>query len=149
MYRHPSSVFALFEKNFLHVLDFLNERKKDYVIGGDVNINLLKCDQHTIDYLNCISSVGVKQFVNSPTRYSADFSSNSLIDHVYSNIDFKILNVGVVNYDVSDHMPVVCEIICEKTKTEAFNQKYIQDFSTFDVGVFLNSLRMKLQHMNL
>ena len=149
VYRHPSSVFALFEKNFLHVLDFLNERKKDYVIGGDVNINLLKCDRHTIDYLNCISSVGVKQFVNSPTRYSADFSSNSLIDHVYSNIDFKILNVGVVNYDVSDHMPVVCEIICEKTKTEAFNQKYIQDFSTFDVGVFLNNLRMKLKNMSL
>ena len=48
-----------------------------------------------------------------------------------------------------DHLPVVCKIICEKTKTEAFNQKYIQDFSTFDVGVFLNSLRMKLQNMSL
>ena len=114
-----------------------------------MNINLLKCDQHTVNYLNCISNVGVKQFVNSPTRYSADFSSYSLIDHVYSNFDCKILNVGVVNYNVSDHMPVVCEIVCEKPKTVTFNQKYVQDFSSFDVWVFLNSLRMKLQHMRL
>ena len=48
LYRHPSSVFALFEKNFLRALDYLCERKKDYVIGGDVNINLLKCDRLTI-----------------------------------------------------------------------------------------------------
>ena len=68
---------------------------------------------------------------------------------MYSNLDCKIQNVVVVNYDVSDHMPVVCEIISEKAKTEAFNQKYVQDFSTFDVGVFLNSLRMKLQNMSL
>ena len=46
-------------------------------------------------------------------------------------------------------MPAVCELICEKPKTETFNQKYVQDFSTFDVGVFLNSLRMKLQNMRL
>ena len=40
----------------------------------------------------------------------------------------------MVNYDVSDHMPVVCEIICRKTETKTFNQKYVQDFSTFDVN---------------
>ena len=68
---------------------------------------------------------------------------------MYSNLHCKILNVGVLNYDVSDHMPVVCEIICETTKIEVFNQKYIQNFSTFDVGVFLNNLRMKMQNMSL
>ena len=46
-------------------------------------------------------------------------------------------------------MPVVCEIISEKPKTVTFNQKYVQDFSSFDVGVFLNILRMKLQNMRL
>ena len=46
-------------------------------------------------------------------------------------------------------MPVVCKIICKKTKTETFNQKYVKYFSTFDVGVFSNSLRMKLQNMKL
>ena len=66
--------------------------------------------------------------------------------HDQSNLDCKILNVGVVSY-VFDHMPVVCEIICEKAKTETFIKKYVQDFSTFDVEFFLSSLRMKLQSM--
>ena len=57
--------------------------------------------------------------------------------------------VDVVNYFMSDHMLAMYEIICEDTKIEAFKQKYVQDFSIFDVGVFLNSLRMKLQNMRL
>ena len=47
------------------------------------------------------------------------------------------------------HIPVVRKIICEKTKAETLNQKFVQHFSTFDAGVFLNSLRMKLQNMKL
>ena len=43
-----------------------------------------------------------------------------------------------------NHIPVVCKFICGKTKTETYNQKYVQGISTFDVGVFLNCLRMKL-----
>ena len=53
----------------------------------------------------------------------------------------------MVNYDVSDHMPVVCETVCEKIKTETFNQKYVQEFSTFDVWVFLNNFRIKVQNI--
>ena len=52
-----------------------------------------------------------------------------------------------MNYDVSDHMPVVCETVCEKIKTETFNQKYVQEFSTFDVWVFLNNFRIKVQNI--
>ena len=54
LYRHPSSSFVQFQENFLRILDYLNGRNKDYIIGGDVNINLLKTDQRTIDYLECI-----------------------------------------------------------------------------------------------
>ncbi len=56
----------------LNVLDLLNEKKKCYIIGGDININLFSGDQHTRDNLDCISSAGALQFVDSPTRHSAD-----------------------------------------------------------------------------
>ena len=56
-------LYLLFLKKMIHVLDFLYERKNDYVISDDVNINLLKSDWHTLDYLNCISSVGVKNLL--------------------------------------------------------------------------------------
>ena len=113
-------LYLLFLKKMIHVLDFLYERKNDYVISDDVNINLLKSDWHTLDYLNCISSVGVRQFVNSQTRYSADFSNNSLFDYVYFNIDCKNLNVCVVNYD----MLIIC-MLCVKLFAKRLKLKLI------------------------
>ena len=114
LYRHPSSSFVQFQENFLRILDYLNGRNKDYIIGGDVNINLLKTDQRTIDYLECISCAGARQVVNTLTRYSCDYLSSSLIDHVYTSFRCDKLSVDVVNYDISDHMPVICEISCKK-----------------------------------
>ena len=73
----------------------------------------------------------------------------SLRKFCYSKLLQNSECVDVVNYFMSDHMLAMYEIICEDTKTEAFKQKYVQDFSIFDVGVFLNSLRMKLQNMRL
>ena len=80
---------------------------KIFIIGGDININLLKCDQRTVDYLDCIFCAGVRQVVNTPIRYSSDFSLSSMVNHVYNNFRCENLNVNVVNYDISDHMPCV------------------------------------------
>ena len=110
---------------------------------------MLNRDQRTCDYLDCISSAGALQFVDSPTRHSADYSSCSLIDHVYSSFDCGKLNVNVVDYDISDHMPVICEIKCEKSKNELCDLKSFQDFSKFEVGAFLNDLSVKLRNMSL
>ena len=90
-----------------------------------------------------------KNLVQGPGARKNCLVIESYIDHVYSDFDCKILNVGEVNYNVFDQMPVVCKVICKKTRTETFNQKYVQDFSTFDVGVFINSLRMELQKLRL
>ena len=49
VYRHPSSTFNTFKENFVKVLDKLNEKKRDFIIGGDVNINLFSRDQRTCD----------------------------------------------------------------------------------------------------
>ena len=149
VYRHPSSTFNTFKENFVKVLDKLNEKKRDFIIGGDVNINLFNRDQRTCDYLNCVSSAVAKQFVDSPTRLSSDCSSSSLIDHVYSSFGREKLNVNVVDYDISDHMPVVCEIKCLMNKNELCYQKSVQDFSKFDVGVFLNDLRRNLGKLKM
>ena len=113
------------------------KRKKCYITGGDINIIFLNRDQRTCDYLDCVSSAGALKFVDSPARHSADYSSCSLIDHVYSNFDCGI-NVNVVDYDISDYMLVFCEIKCEKFKNESCDLKSFQDFSNFKVGAFLN-----------
>ena len=116
MYIDIQPLHLILKKKILNVSDLLNEKNKYYIIGGDININLFNRDQRTFDYLECISSAGALQFVDSPTRYSADYSSSSLIDHIYSNFDYKKLNVNVMDYDISYHMPVIREIKCKMSK---------------------------------
>ena len=111
MYRHPSSTFSNFEEIFLKVLRILNE-KRFCNWWYNVNINLFKRDQCTCDFLNCISSAGAKQFVYSPTKLSSYCFSSSLIYLFYSSFWREKLNVNVVDYDISDHMPVICEFKC-------------------------------------
>ena len=78
--------------------------------------------------MNCISSAGAQQFVNFPTRLSSNCSSSSLIDYVYFSFGREKLNVNVVDYGISDHMLVICEIRCLKNKNVNY-QKSVQHFS--------------------
>ena len=56
------------------------------------------------------------------------------------------LNVNVVNYDISDHMPVVCYGLFGKTKHNMYYEKSVHNFSKFDVMVFLNYLNIQLKN---
>ena len=44
---------------------------------------------------------------------------------------------------------IVCDVLCEKTKNKVCYQKSVQNFNTFNMGVFLNNLNMKLRSMKL
>ena len=66
-------------------MDSLNDKNTDFILCGDININLLKCDQRIVDYLDCISCAGVRLVVNNPTRYSSDCSLSSLVEHLFTN----------------------------------------------------------------
>ena len=54
-----------------------------------------------------------------------------------------------MDYDISDHMPVVCEIKCEKSKDEYYILKSFQDFSKFELEAFLNDLSVNLRNMSI
>ena len=82
--------------------------------------------------MDSISGAGARQVIEAPTIYCSGFSSSCLIDHVYTN--FKIEKVNVVNYDISDHIPVVCDVSWEKTKYKVCYEKSVEEFSKFDVG---------------
>ena len=75
--------------------------------------------------------------------------SSSLIDHVYTNFRCEKLSVNVTNYDISDHMSVVYEVSCEKNENGVSYQKPVEDFSIFNVGVFINDLNVKFNNMKI
>ena len=77
--------------NFLYVKSvspinyqyLLNERKMNYVIVGDINLDTSKYNiaSNITEYVNCINSFGCRNFINKPTRVKC--GSSSCIDHVY------------------------------------------------------------------
>ena len=137
IYRHPQTDFSLFENEFIRILEVLHERKMNYLIGGDFNIDLNKNNQRINNYTNMIKSCGSTQLVEKPTRYSSQASA-SLLDHLYTNLPDQRFHTNILLSDISDHLPV---LTFYKSKVEIKLQRsYKRDFNLFDENKFLCSL---------
>ena len=79
-----------------------------------------------------------KEIVNEMRELKEEMSTTKKkVLEVVKNCDI------LITYHISDHMPVVCEVSCEKNENGVSYQKSVQDFSKFNVGVFLNDLNVK------
>ena len=108
--RHPSSSLSDFPIQFTPTLNDLTKHKKDYIICGDFNIDLLKSQSSTSinEYIDSVFSEGCYCAVHEPTRSTSH--SSTLIDHVYSNILNKTLTSNILQYEIFDHLPLTCSV---------------------------------------
>ena len=108
---------------------------------GDYNINLLKNDEFTTEYLDTLLSLGCCQHINTPTRISTKKSCNSqtLLDHIYSNLEKEKISCKVIDHDISDHQPILSTINC-KIKNNYKTIFTIRDMKNFNSPQFLNEL---------
>ena len=98
------------EMGFLSILDKVLESLTKYkypiIITGDVNIDFLKSNKLTKDYLCTLAGNGFHLTNNALTRVSADTSS--CIDHfIVKNID-KV-NVKTLDDCFTDHFPLLLD----------------------------------------
>ena len=105
LYRHPKNYFKDFEECLVLTLNKLNQNKIKYIIGGDININLLENSTAVKDFINNTKSCGCNQLINEHTRISYN-QTPSLLDHVYTNICEREITSKILPYDVSDHLPI-------------------------------------------
>ena len=84
IYRHPGHHFQQFRDKLCENIYKINMSKCNYIITGDMNINVLKYNLTTniTDYVNALNSVGCNHCVDKPTR-TAQFTRPTCIDHVY------------------------------------------------------------------
>ena len=85
IYRHPKSNLYDFKSKLEKSIENLNKNKTMYTFCGHINIDLLKNDLFVADFLDSFLSLGCNQHVNSPTRIALNGTSQTLLDHVYSN----------------------------------------------------------------
>ena len=87
IYKHPNVSVGEFTNDFLEpLLEKLSFEKKEVILMGDFNINLLNCniDKNTSDYVDILYSHAFFPRINSPTQITP--ISKTLIDNIFYNM---------------------------------------------------------------
>ena len=146
VYRHPSYNLKPFIESFENSIEKINRMKANYIVCGDFNINLLKNNSTVTDYLDSLTASGCKQYIDIPTRYSPDNNSQSLLDHIYSNINSNNINCDILNNDISDHLPILAKIT-DKPIRYIKQFTYQRDMSKFNSSEFLTDLKKQMSSL--
>jgi hypothetical protein len=87
----------------------LTNTRKHSLVFLDANINLLKQNNITYDYLSSALTSGFVQIISKATRIQG--KNFSLIDHIFSN-DKGIppTTTGVITTDISDHFTTFAQL---------------------------------------
>ena len=111
IYRHPTQDYKSFSKSLSKTLSTLNEKKLNYVIVGDINVNSLKYNvaSNITEYINCLQSLSCNLFIDKPTRVKSGCTP-SCIDHLYSNLPTDSIISRIIYSDISDHFPILSRI---------------------------------------
>ena len=109
-YRNGTSDNTWFFK-FADMLDKIKITNHELILLGDFNINLL--EPHSF-WDSTLSLYQLTQLIKTPTRKT--HSSSTLIDHIYTNVKDKIINVLVSASGISDHYPIFCTYLLKTPK---------------------------------
>ena len=123
IYRHPTHRINEFQDKLLKNIEQFNKNNKRFILAGDFNINYLSDTQQVNQYKREINSNGTLQLVKTPTHYSNQNKTFSLIDHIYTNIDENKTNTQCISFDISDHLPVVTVVATKKIEKRSYVKK--------------------------
>ena len=107
VYRPPNGDHKELENCFKSSLSKQEISRKDVVLAGDFNINLLDFDANKRfqNFVNLMFRFGMIPTVNKPTRVIRQTAS--AIDHIITNsIMHTGFKSGITKTDISDHFPV-------------------------------------------
>ena len=122
IYRHPHDNHFEFLRDISERIECI-QKKCHVVILGDININTKdNSDKNTQDYKNTLLSLGLRNTINLPTRITE--SSDTILDHIVTNVNAESIVSGVVTQDVSDHLPI-CAVLKLPAKRSQSSCRYI------------------------
>ena len=140
IYRHPSNKIKLFNEKLENLLKKLNREKKQIVVMGDFNIDLLKADKHreTNEHIELMFQNYLFPYITHPTRFNNDLNS-TLIDNIYhNNVSGEFISGNLISH-VSDHLPNF--LILPTVKSKPKNKKILRrNFKNFDISEFRQDL---------
>ena len=116
IYRHPENKYEDFCSKLCNAIQTLNQTRTDFIIMGDININLLKYNlaNNVTNYLQDIRSAGCQSFIDIPTRVCVKSTrcEISCLDHLYSNVLPNEVEAYVIRSGISDHFATLAKVNC-------------------------------------
>lgn len=146
IYRHPTRNTNEFQEKLFFVLEKLQDKNKNYIICGDININLLRQNNFNKTFINRLACHGCIQTVVSPTHLSFR-NKSSLLDHTYTNFPVYKCITKCIAYEISDHIPTIISIGSIKTKYTR-DKIMVRHCKTFSEQQFTQDLNDNLNKIN-
>ena len=143
IYRNPNKNLSLWEwfKNITQMMDKVTDQHSDVIMMGDFNINLFA--PHT-KWMTSYESCGLTQLIKEPTRVSnlLNKTTQTLIDHIYTNNVNKISSSKVFVTAASDHYLIQCKYTYNDLKSKKHSHIYthVRSFKHFNQNMFLYDL---------
>ena len=158
LYRPPKSDFRTFLAKLETMLLWSRQKSysKLYVIG-DLNINMLKKDNQSLQLFNLMTSFHLFCTTTKPTRIDVNRGSATLIDHIWStDVENNVKNCIIFD-DTSDHFPILSLFHINRTMgksmtikkrkiTERGKNLFLDEISRVDWVVVYNSLNVNMAY---
>ena len=106
-YKPPNGDGKEFEKHLQKTLSTNYTLKKEVIMTGDFNINLLDFEQNkkVKNYLNIMFGYSTMSVLNKLTRSTKNTAT--AIDHIFINsVTTTKFETGIITSDISDHFPI-------------------------------------------
>ena len=141
IYRHPHQNYESF---FTKLSSFVQKVSSMYhvVILGDINIDtsIPSSNSYSKNYKDILLSLGLRNLISKPTRITN--STETILDHVLTNLNFESCQSGILINDMTDHLPIYafCNLSVCKLKYRD-GQKYRTIFKESKKVEFLSTFR--------
>ena len=143
VYRHPNANVKEFIDEFNDTLVKLNSKYANCIVLGDFNINILQqAIEPAASYINMLHSNTFFPLLDKSTRITE--SSSTLIDHLITNITKCKIVPGIIDYQITDHLPTFVTI--SNIKKHSHNTtKFYRNMKQFDSNEFCQDLQISLE----
>ena len=145
MYRPPNGDVDVFCDQLDKLCKSLPDRENsDIILGGDFNINFAKNSNHKSLLTRIAKRFSLTQYIKEPTR---PLYGENIVDLIFCNSN-KVQYTGLLNWNVSDHVPTLINI--KKQKTFFEKDKFTgRSYRLFNEDMFVNDLSILLTEERL
>ena len=144
IYKPPEANTDIFIAHFSDLMGIISKERKQCILMGDFNLDLIKVDTHnqTKDFVHSLYTNAFYPTISKPTRVTEH--SATLLDNIITNITGYCINSGVLYNDISDHSPVfnLLQINSKITK------KYAYIFRRMNTANNIEKLNTELNNAN-